>query len=278
MNKLNETLTRRMALAQQMASIYSRNPKVKAVLIAGALARGWGDSYSMLILNIFWSEPPSGPERLAALAELGGATSNAAADGAGPCPEAYELQGIKVELGHTLLETLEQYLVEVLEQYDPDGKKQILLADIQHGLPLHGQALIESWQAKIAHYPPELAGAVIHQNLCFNEAWSGRQALVERDDLLLLYNLYCQIEQQILTLLFGLNRIYLPHLQGKWLEQLVAGMKLTPPALTLRLKQVFRLAPSSGVRLLQEIVEETLDLVEIHMPEINVAAARKKVK
>jgi hypothetical protein len=276
MNKINEAITRRLALAQQVAAIYSQNAKVKAIVIAGAVARGWADDYSMLILNIFWREPPSGPERLAALAELGG--SSPAANGAGNCPEAYELQGIKIELDHVLLETLEQVLVDTLERYDPAGDKQILLANIQYGLPLYGQALVESWQAKIAHYPPELAEAVIRQNLCFNGAWSNRRALVERDDLLLLYNLYCEIEQQIMTLLFGLNRVYMPHPQGKWLEQLVAELKVTPPALTLRLKQVFRLAPNSGVRLLQEILEETLELVEIHRPEIDVAATRKRIK
>jgi hypothetical protein len=70
----------------------------------------------------------------------------------------------------------------------------------------------------------------------------------------------------------------MPQPQGKWLEQLVAELKVTPPALTLRLKQVFRLAPNSGVRLLQEILEETLELVEIHRPEIDVAATRKRIK
>ena len=72
-----------------------------------------------------------------------------------------------------------------------------------------------------------------------------------------------------------MNRLYLPHPNGKWLEQVVREMTLCPPALVVRLKQVFRLAPRSGARLLQELLDETLSMVETHMPEINTAEARE---
>jgi predicted nucleotidyltransferase len=40
-------------IAIKMASIYQQNPKVKAVLLAGSVSRGWEDKYSDIELNIF---------------------------------------------------------------------------------------------------------------------------------------------------------------------------------------------------------------------------------
>jgi hypothetical protein len=275
---LNEAIQRRLVLAQDIAPAYSQDPRVQAVTVTGSVARGWADHYSGLEIDIFWQEFPAEAERQAILASLGqNSLVSHPSRQEGWSQEGY-IGGIKIELSQFLVETIECCLTDVVEHYDADPDKQILMASIQHSLPLYGDALVKGWQAQMAPYPAELAQAVVKQNLRFNGSWSIRDVLVERDDLLLLYDLYCQVERQLLGILFGLNRCYLPHPSGKWLERLTQEMEILPPSLAVRLKQVFRLAPRSGVRLLEALIDETLSLVESHMPEVDTAPVRQTVQ
>jgi hypothetical protein len=245
------------------------------VTVTGSVARGWADNHSGLEIDIFWRETPTEAERRASLASLeANSVRSRPSRNEGWSEEGY-VKSIKIELSQFLVETIECCLADVVEHYDTNPDKQILIASIQHSLPLHGSALVEAWQARTAHYPAELARATVKRNLQFNGYWSIREVLVERDDLLLLYDLYCQVERQLLGILFGLNRLYLHNPGGKWLDRLVQEMEIIPPGLVVRLKQVFRLAPRSGVRLLQELIDETLSLVETHMPEVDTREARQ---
>jgi hypothetical protein len=62
------------------------------------------------------------------------------------------------------------------------------------------------------------------------------------------------------------------------MDNLIADMAIRPRDLALRMKQVFRMAPRTGVRLLQELALETVDQVDAHMPEINTVAARSALQ
>lgn len=273
---MNEATNQRLNLARQIAPAYIQNTKVEAVTVTGSVARGWADTHSNLEISVFWRETPSEADCQAAREHLDLLMLRPYRNGR--WLERGELEGIKIELSQLPVETVEQCLAEVIEGYDPSGEKQLLLASIQHSLPLHGDALIESWQARLAPYPLQLAQAVVQQNLRFNGSWTTRETLVERDDLLPLYDLYCQVQRQILGILLGLNRLYLPHPNGKWLERLAREMPFCPPGLVVRLKQVFRLPPRSGARLLQELLDETLSLVETHMPEVDTMEAREAIR
>ena len=60
---MNEATIKRMALAQRIAPAYAANPKVRAVLLAGSVARGTADHFSDIEIDVFWAEPPSDDER-----------------------------------------------------------------------------------------------------------------------------------------------------------------------------------------------------------------------
>lgn len=275
---MNQATTQRLALAQRLAPIYEQYPHLSAIAVAGAVARGWADHYSDLELHLFWTQLPAEAERESTALRAEGDCLKLWAGEADKRSECYYIDGVKIEVSHFLVETMEGYLDDVLHQADTCAAKQVLLAAIQYALPLYGLELIESWQNRVAAYPAPLARAMVDRHLQFQLTWADQERLAERDDLLFLYDLYCQLEQQIIGLLLGLNRLYLPHRQGKWLEQLIAEMALAPVDLTVRLKHVFRLAPRSGLRLLKDLVEETLRLVEQHMPEVDVTGAREALQ
>ncbi|HSU78888.1 MAG TPA: cytoplasmic protein, partial [Candidatus Angelobacter sp.] len=45
--------------AIKLAAIYQLNQKVKGILLAGSVSRGWQDRHSDIELHILWAEPPS---------------------------------------------------------------------------------------------------------------------------------------------------------------------------------------------------------------------------
>ena len=96
-----------------------------------------------------------------------------------------------------------------------------------------------------------------------------REVLAAREDLLLLYESYAFAQKRILTLLFGLNRMYHPGF--KWIDRRIETLSLAPPDLALRFKQVWKSDPLTGTRTLQALIEETFALIEIHMPEVDTA-------
>ena len=72
----------------------------------------------------------------------------------------------------------------------------------------------------------------------------------------------------------GLNRIYLPDLRLKWLDRLAAAMPLRPVEFVSRLQGILQLEPHRGIAEMEQLLQETLDLVERHLPEIDVTYAR----
>ena len=57
---------------------------------------------------------------------------------------------------------------------------------------------------------------------------------------------------------------------------MLARMALKPERAAERLEEVFRVEVGRAASQLRELVLETFDLVAAHLPELNVAAARKR--
>ena len=108
--------------------------------------------------------------------------------------------------------------------------------------------------------------------------WYARHMLAAREDLLMLYDIFCQLERRILGALLGLNRIYLAHPGFKWLNETAAAMKIAPADVGHRLKQVFLLSPEAGVAELHSLLEETIRLAETHLPGIDLTTSRELIR
>ena len=55
-------------------------------------------------------------------------------------------------------------------------------------------------------------------------------------------------------------------------------MNVAPENLYLRLESLFHLKPLSAASQLKELVAETVELVELYMPEINTSKVRKSLE
>jgi hypothetical protein len=117
---------------------------------------------------------------------------------------------------------------------------------------------------------------MVQAHLLFRPAWE-QEKLAERGDLLALYESFCAHEKEMLLVLMGLNRIYYPGWQ--WVDRLMAQLRIAPSNLAQRCKQAFGIVsidPLASVYQLHDLIEETFDLVETHLRELDIVQAHAR--
>jgi hypothetical protein len=271
---MNEAIAKRAALAERVALAYAANSKVRAVLLAGSVARGIADRFSDIEIDVFWAEPPTDEDRTAPIERSGWellyrhVDENEWADG-------FFIEGIKVDTSQFLASTLDRWLDDTLVRADVEPEYQVRITAIQHGRPLHGAELIERWRAKVAVYPEALAHAMVAEHLHFRPRYL-LEMLAARDDVLILHQDLVAAEQSILSVLMGVNRMYAPHPYHKWLDWEVAQLAIAPPDLNRRLRRILGDEPRAAVREIHALIGEVFALVERHLPGFDTSAARAK--
>lgn len=180
-----------------------------------------------------------------------------------------------VEVAHLLTSTVETILDDVLAG-NPDGPGMTLMKGLVDGRDVRGPRteLVHRWQERVATYPRELALAVVRRDGYIVKFWR-LQMLVERDNPFLLAREFMRITNQLLNVLHALNGRYCGHVTAfKRLDTLERDLPRAPQSLAARLRAVFNDPAPDGAQTLRELVEETYDLVERHLPEIDVDLLR----
>ncbi|HEY9634016.1 MAG TPA: nucleotidyltransferase domain-containing protein [Coleofasciculaceae cyanobacterium] len=279
---MNEASEQRFAIAKRNAAAYLTIPKVRAIGVAGSVARGQADAYSDIDMSIYYEELPSEEELKVAYEQNQGSDYRVYANEreSGAVVEQYFVQGIKCDFGHVTIERFEGDMEMLLEQCDPDNLELKVLEGIVDMLPLHGAELIERWKAKVANYPDKLAQAMVRKNLNFRPLWVLRNYGVEREDVLFLSDEFLTAAKNIMGVLSGLNRFYHPVNAApfKGMDKFIQKMTIAPNNLSPRLKQLFQEEPHIAMNQLGELIEETFSLVEKHMSEVDTTEAWKRYK
>jgi hypothetical protein len=271
MDNQNE-ITNRRALAEIVAPAYAVNPKVAGVLLAGSVARGLADQFSDIEIDIFWYAPPTDEDRRAPIERAGWTPVYSIVD-EHEWADGFLIEGVKVDTSQFLVSTLDRWLDDAIVHANTEPEYQVRITAIQHGQPLYGAELIERWRAKIAEYPGALAHAMVAEYIGFRPRYL-LEMLAARDDVLLLHQDLVAAEQMILSVLMGVNRMYAPHPYHKWLDWEVGQLKIAPPDLNLRLRQILHAEPRAAVDQLHQLIEETFALIERHLPDLDTSAAR----
>jgi hypothetical protein len=304
----------RLALALPMARLYATHPKMAAVVVAGSVGSGWADRYSDVEIHTFWREGPTDDERRALAREAGavkhelwpyeddewsdelhvpvpeslaaaptGAQAEAAAEAAaaavaGATAAATGRRTLQVGFSQFLVETIESWIEEAVGRCEVSIDHQLQIAGVLQSIPVSGHALIGRWRARAAVYPEGLRRAMALAHLPFNGRWYGVEMLAARDDALMLYEIAHDVCRQVMGVLHGLNRTYVANPHYKWLEETASGFAVAPPDLANRLRRVFRAPPAEGMETLQRLCEETLDLVERELPDVDVAPYWRRLR
>ncbi|MGA7730065.1 MAG: hypothetical protein WCD37_02205 [Chloroflexia bacterium] len=274
----------RLDIARRLATLYAANPNVAAVLAGGSTARGHADKYSDLEFGVFWHQPPTDEERKAAIALSGGDLIRIY-----PYDPQYEVwaddlmmgraapdapqSGLLVEIVHYTADFMDRTLDNVLLQHDPDEDKQVLLSAILTGIPFHNEPLLHRWRQRVSSYPDELAAAVVKRHSQIDHFWRSEMFLHRHENLMMLYHSFDQVQVKLLHVLLGMNHTY--YFGFKWLDVVASHLPIAPPDLLHRLRQVYQIAPAQAAPLLAALVEETYDLIEQHVPGIDVDWLRR---
>ncbi len=274
---MNHETQWRLEKGKQVAALYAKNPKLRALVVAGSVARDWADEWSDIELDLFWNEPPTDDDRKSVIKAFNGTIEYYYPLEGFEWSDAYFVDGLKIEVSSFLATTLDEFICAVIEQYDTDTDKQLRFAALLNSIPLHGHAQIEQWRAQLAHYPDELASRIIKDNIEFG-GWNGVEMLFERGDLLLAYDLLVKTQKHVLAVLLALNRTYMAHPRGKWLVEVADAMKYKPARLAERMMFALRDGSPAGAREMHSVVEETFALVEQHFPDLDITEAKRDAR
>ncbi|WP_373538911.1 DUF4037 domain-containing protein [Chamaesiphon sp.] len=263
----------------KIAPTFTTNPNVEACFVFGSAALGISDEYSDLELAFIWSQLPSTEELQATAQSVGvkGWEIEPYGEAKQAWLEQFYLYGMKVEAGHWTRDTMDNIVIDVVERYDVSQngllfEKQATVSHLQRAVVLYGEDIIKHWQTRLSPYPEELAVSMVQKHRKFRP-FDGQQILTERLEIPMLYENNCAIVRWLLNLLFGLNRIYHPGF--KWTRYFVEEMNLKPPDFFARLEQVFQSDAASGTHELRQLAEETFDLVEKHLLQIDLKQQRE---
>src|SRR2546423_7294801 len=141
-----------------------------------------------------------------------------------------------------------------------------------HGVPLRTSGLLGAWQERLREYPPELAAAQIEEAAL---PWGGFTpagvlTIVRPDERLSLMEWMFDGAIRVLTIVFALNRVWLP--TTKRLSSRVAPLAIKPDRLAERIEEA--LTESDPRRALLVMTELQLETVLLAPSGPNVDRAR----
>lgn len=257
-----------MAAAQRAGQAYAANERLAVMAVAGSVGTGQADRYSDLELDCYWLEAPADADRTAPVRALGGQLG---ALWDYDCDEEewsedYRLGDLDVTVSNFLVTAAERFIDDVVLQADTDPVKHMRLAAIQRSCPLVGAGLVESWRARAACYPDDLAVSMVGRALAPDvlAGWAAREALVSRGDRLAVHGLIVRIEHAVVTAMLAVNRTYMPHRLVKWQRFLIAGLEVVPAGLADRLDGLWPGDSPAALAEAEALLVETTDLAEAH--------------
>lgn len=268
-----------MALAKKNIKAYLANPEAKAAMVTGSTATGQADFYSDVEMFIYYDKLPYIDKLKFARQQNRGSEPIRILDGysEGFFGEFYFIDGVEFQIGNVTIAFWEQDMATILKKLDVASPGQKALSGMLDCIPLYGEELIQEWKKKIANYPDALARAMVEKYLNFVPIWALQEHLAARDTTLFQHQIRLEAGQNILGVLAGLNRLYYSTFQFKRMKQFIEQMNIAPENLYMRLESLYHQEPLSAASQLKNLVVETVELVELYMPEIDTVKIRESL-
>jgi hypothetical protein len=281
---MNEASLWRSTIAEKLARLYAQNPQVAAVILGGSTARGHADQFSDIELGVFWHQSPTDAERQHVIDTAGAdliwlypyePDEHVWCDDymMGRAASGQPKTGVLIEAVHYLAAFAMQTIEDVVSRHSTSEAAHNLIAGILDARPLHGEALVQAWQAQARTYPRELAIKLINAYGVIDHFWRWEMYLQRGENLMLLYQSFAQVQQKILHMLLALNGVY--YSGFKWLDVVLARCPIQPVNLAARLRNIYQLPGDAAAQQLTALVEETYTLIEQTLPEVNVTRLRE---
>jgi hypothetical protein len=277
-NEANQASHYLLGLAKRNAQVYMSLPQTRALIVTGSAAEGVSDFYSDIDTIIYYDELPSEEALQAACEQNQGEGRRVFGEReTGSFFESYRVHGVECQFAQGTVAGWEQEIAQVLEQLDVATPIQKALSGMQEAIPLYGEPLVRQWQSRLANYPDTLAEAMVKHFLTFFPVWGISHYFIARDATWWLHQILVEAEEHILGVLAGLNRLYFSSFQFKRMHRFIQHMQIAPTNLADRLDALLYAEPIAAIPQLKELVQETVALVEQHLPQIDTTAVRKSL-
>lgn len=94
------------------------------VLVAGSVARGLADQFSVIELDVYWGPAPTEDERIRAVEGMGWERVYAEVD-EDEWADGYMIDGVKVDTSGFVTSTIDGHLDAVLDRSDTEPERQV---------------------------------------------------------------------------------------------------------------------------------------------------------
>jgi predicted nucleotidyltransferase len=269
-------VARLRALARRVAEAYLSHTHPRTIFLTGSAAEGTSDAYSDLDVIMLYDGLPSDEAVVAARAALGSTENEPiGARGEDTFAEVGLLEGVEVEVGHATIASQEREMDDVLVRHDPRSAMHRGLGCLPDVIPLHGEGLVRGWQQRAATYPDELRVAVVKHYLRFLPLWYRHERFARRDATVFAYQTLVEGSLNILGVLAGLNRVYFHPFQFKRMRRFIAQLRHAPDRLADRIDGLYAAPRPDTFFAYEELVRDTVDLVDVYLPEVDTTRARR---
>ncbi|MEM7032885.1 MAG: hypothetical protein AAF629_25270 [Chloroflexota bacterium] len=269
-----------IALARTITLPYTQLPTARAAMITGSAAKGLSDQYSDIDLTIYYEDVLPPEADFQTIREANGGSERKWMMGNyddGHFAEAYHVDGIEVQIGHTTIAAWEETIKYVLEAQEVDTPAQKAMEGTLACQALYGDDYIHHWKEQIAAYPDILAEAMVRENLRFFAVWGLNHHFQTRDATIWYYQIMVETAHKLVAVLAGINRLYFTTFQFKRMHKFIDEMKIKPDNLAGRIEALFQSDMSQVLPDLEQLVSETVELVETHMPQVDTSAAKARL-
>ncbi|MDX1616923.1 MAG: hypothetical protein R3300_21625 [Candidatus Promineifilaceae bacterium] len=280
---MNQASRWRWRAAERLAAGYAEDKSVAAIMIVSSTARGHADRFSDLDMVFFWRKPPREARRRQLLDRSAAdlvrlypydphwhCCNDSAFLGRRHPDEAFS--GLKLDLTHFTVgsvESLIQALTHEMTTVEPAHNLGALLAN---GQPLSGHNLINQLRGRL-NYSEALATAMVMKHGQIDFFWRWRSALARNNNMMLVQANFVDFAQKLLRTLLALNRVFF--FGFGWLDLVLDRLQLAPAEFERRYRELWHMEPAATATELAALIEETYDLVEVHLPQADVERLRR---
>jgi predicted nucleotidyltransferase len=263
----------RIDVARQLAERLTPLKGLRAIVVAGSVARNYADEYSDVEIPIFWENLPNDNTRHS-IAQSLEAEFLFAYDG--PANEdQLLLGGLQVDLWHIAVSHQEEVIKGVLSVERTDLGSLNAMDTIRCCIPLYGKELVGQWKARATEYPETLAASIIEAHL---PSFRLDQLVVsaDRNDLPGFYSELTFLQREVFLVLLALNRRYFPTF--KWLNQTLEALPQKPDSITSRFRGAFSNPLSTAISDMQSMIVDTAELVQEGFPGLDTGPALHRLR
>ena len=244
-------------------------------MLGGSVAQGVADRWSDIDTVVYWDtidrdwlETPRAAEGGSRFTWVEHYPGNA-------CLEQYRFGTVKADVAHVRLGWLDELIDGTLSGDSFDTTSLDVLRGLRESIVLFGEERYEPLRARTLDFPDSLRRALVEAHLKFTPSWIYDGMGRDRGDLVVFYEYVLATMRNVVGVLAGLNRVYVAPEKLKRVGAVVSRMELTPPDAAARLDALLDL-PRERVRPeLDDLVGATLELVDVHLPEVDTTRARE---